>query len=167
MHKSLAKENKKALVDLDIQNRLKGNYYSTHRIPALSEYSRQMMRDQSSQNSRALLKNLQNYEANSPFFERPELIAPVYERSITSADLSVDPNSEEKLWGGHSPNSAYKSVLYRQQANNGITRIGNQIYETPIRERMVSIENRDDLNPEKAHDLEEAHKSLIHFGNPL
>lgn len=94
MHKALAKENKKALVDLDIQNKLKGSYYSTHRIPALSEYSRQMMRDQSSQNSRALLRNLQNYEANSPFFERPELIAPVYERSLTSADLSVDPNAE-------------------------------------------------------------------------
>lgn len=58
MHKSLAKENKKALMDLDIANKLKGNYYSTHRIPALSEYSRQMMRDQSTQNSRALLKNL-------------------------------------------------------------------------------------------------------------
>lgn len=58
-------------------------------------------------------------------------------------------------------------MLYRQQENNGITRIGNQIYETPIKERIVGIDNRQDLNPEKAHDLEEAHKNLIRFGNPL
>lgn len=85
---------------------------------------------------------------------------------MINADLSMDPNADQKLWGGRMDGSTFKSVLYKNR-DEGITRIGNQIYETPIKETVVPIDNREDIDADTNHKKEKVHHDLLNVFNPM
>lgn len=52
-----------------------------------------------------MIKNLQDYEMNSPFYEKPTLIKNILQPVITNTNLLIDPYSEHKLWAKFKDNN--------------------------------------------------------------
>jgi len=71
LENKILEENDRYLKDINIHNFRHDSYQETTKIDRISDYSRELLKTRTNDGSRYLLRSLQNYEMNSPFYEKP------------------------------------------------------------------------------------------------